>query len=169
MIEKTNNQIDPDSNLLFPGQTKVTWFEINEVISDKKTPPNKMKKVRSSKLVSEIVEVINNLLGTRKWSGDKPFRIKVENKNERYIYSIRRWEDRITIQERLSENPSLVPSFHLSKKGDLWVYDDPYLAKYKKSSLDRLQRAFLRLKVAIASFAEPSLDETNNNLLQNNI
>ena len=120
----------------------------------------------SSRLATEIAEIINGFIGTHEWSGEEPFEVQIANQEERmaYIYQIRRGEDWITIQERVSNNPSLVRHFDLNKKGDTWTYADPYLIKYGESSLDKLQAVFDKLKVAIEASAPKKLDDTEKQL-----
>ena len=117
----------------------------------------------SSRLATEISEAINSFIGTHEWSGEEPFEVQMANQKERiaYIYQIRRNEDWITIQERVSNNPSLVRHFNLDKKSGAWTYTDPYLIKYGKSSLDKLQEVFDKLKIAIEASAPKRLDDTD--------
>lgn len=105
----------------------------------------------SSILATEIAEAINGFIGKHEWQGDMPFEVHMANEAEGlvYIFAIRRGENWITIQKRVSDNPSLVRTFFLEKEGDNWTYVDSYLIKYGKSSLDQLQAAFDTLKIAI--------------------
>jgi hypothetical protein len=123
----------------------------------------------SSKVATEIAEAINGFFGTHKWSGNKPFEVKMANQKEQiaHIYQIRKGEDWITIQERVSNNPSLVRTFNLDKKDDKWTYTDPYLIKYGESSLDKLQTVFDRLKSAIETSAHKQFGNTKGQLPSN--
>lgn len=120
-----------------------------------------MESEASSKLATEIAEAINNFIGTREWSGDEPFEVRMANQREglAYIYQIRRGEDWITIQERVSDNPSLVRNFELERKENVWTYTDPYLIKYGESSMDKLQAAFDKLKDAIEASLPKKLEK----------
>lgn len=124
----------------------------------------------SSRLATEIAEAITGFVGTHEWSGDEPFEVQIMNEKEKiaYIYQIRRGDDWITIQERVSNNPSLVHTFRLDKKDGTWTYTDPYLIKYGESSLDKLQAVFNKLKVAIEASAPRKLDDTRGQLPPNN-
>jgi hypothetical protein len=115
----------------------------------------------SSKLATEIAEAINSLIGIHEWSGDEPFEVRMANQREglAYIYQIRRGEDWITIQERVSDNPSLVRNFELERKENVWTYTDPYLIKYGESSIDKLQAAFDKLKDAIEASLPKKLEK----------
>ena len=123
----------------------------------------------SSRLATEIAEAINDFIGTHQWSGDEPFEVQMANQKQRmaYIYQIRRGADWITIQERASNNPSLVRTFNLNKKEDAWTYTDPYLIKYGESSLDKLQEVFDKLKVAIEASAPKKIEDTQGQLPPN--
>jgi len=125
------------------------------------TRESNMESEASSKLATEIAEAINNFIGTREWSGDEPFEVRMANQREglAYIYQIRRGEDWITIQERVSDNPSLVRNFELERKENVWTYTDPYLIKYGESSMDKLQAAFDKLKDAIEASLPKKLEK----------
>ena len=121
----------------------------------------------SLRLASEIAEAINGFVGTHEWSGDKPFKIQMADQKEGigYIYEIRRgnydWgADWIVIRESVSNNPRVGISYQLYRKGVEWTYLDPYLIKHGRSSLDKLQKVFDRLKIAIEAFAPKKLDDT---------
>ena len=121
----------------------------------------KVEKDESSRLATEIAEAINGYVGTHEWSGDTPFTLQMADQKNKiaYLYNIRRGVDWITIQEQVSDNPRLVRSFQLSKKDNQWTYLDPYLIKYKESSLDKLLSTYERLKIAIEASAPKSLDD----------
>jgi hypothetical protein len=123
----------------------------------------------SSRLATEIAETITTHIGAHKWSGDNPFTIQIldQEQNVAHIYNIRRGTDWMTIQEQVSNNPRLVQSFSLDRKNGSWTYIDPYLIKYKESSLDKLQAAFDRLKIALEASAPKSVD--NKKLLTSEI
>lgn len=111
-------------------------------------------------LATSIAQNIDSLVGTYEWSGDHPYEIQMldSRENKGYIYQLRRGDDWMTIQERVSDNPSLVRTFSLKKKGTGWIYEDPYLIKYGESSLSMLQTACDRLRIAIESSAPGKLD-----------
>lgn len=123
----------------------------------------KIERDKSPSLADEIAEAINGYVGAHEYSGDAPFTLKMLDVQKKmayiYIYNIRRGADWITIQEQVSDNPRLVQSFYLEKKGNSWTYVDPYLIKYKESSLDKLLTAFERLKIAIDASAPKSLGD----------
>lgn len=107
----------------------------------------------SSKLATEIAEVLNKLVGAHEWSGDSPFEIKMLDQQTGLVcsYKIRRGKDWITIREIVGDTS--VRTFNLEKREDKWTYVDVYLAKYKTSSLDKLKAAYEKLKIAIEAAA----------------
>ncbi len=114
----------------------------------------------SSELATKIAQDIEGLVGTHDWSGDRPYEIQMldSKENKGFIYQVRKGDDWITIQERVSDNPSLVRSFLLNKKGGGWIYVDGSLIKHKVSSLLMLQTAYERLRIAIEASAPGKLD-----------
>src|SRR3989344_6674875 len=82
-----------------------------------------------------------------------------------FIYQIRKGNDWIMIQERVSDNPSLVRNFLLNKEGKNWVYVDGSLLEYKISSLPMLQTAYERLRIAVEASAPKKLDDSPKKLL----
>jgi len=123
----------------------------------------------SSILASEIAETINNFIGTQEWVADEPFELTMADRHEKlaYIYQIRKEENWITITEKISNNPSVVNSFLLNKKGSTWTYTDPYLIKYGESSIAKLQEIFNKLKAAIEASAPKKLNDKKSKLLTN--
>jgi len=121
----------------------------------------------SSELATKIAQDIDSLIGTHKWSGDSPYKIKMLNIKESkgFIYQIRKGNDWIMIQERVSDNPSLVRNFLLNKEGKNWVYVDGSLLEYKISSLPMLQTAYERLRIAVEASAPKKLDDSPKKLL----
>lgn len=123
----------------------------------------------SSGLATSIAQNIDGLVGAHEWSGDHPYEIQMLDSRENigYIYQLRRGDDWMTIQERVSNNPSLVRTFYLKKKGTGWIYEDPYLIKYRESSLPMLQTAYDRLRIAIEASAPGKLDQSKKELPTN--
>ncbi len=113
-------------------------------------------------LATSIAQNIDVLVGADEWSGEHPYEIQMldSRENKDYIYQLRRGDDWMTIQERVSDNPSLVRTFYLKKKGAAWTYEDPYQIKYGESSLPMLQTAYDRLRIAIEASAPRKLDDS---------
>lgn len=128
--------------------------------------PQQIESDPSSRLATSIAQNIDVLVGTHEWSGDHPYEIQMldSRENKGYIYQLRRGDDWMTIQERVSDNPSLVRTFYLKKKGAGWSYEDPYLIKYGESSLPMLQTAYDRLRIAIEASAPGKLDTSRREL-----
>ena len=120
----------------------------------------------SSSLATEIATTLSEFIGTREWFGDKPFEIRIADKKAKvaYAYQIRRGENWITIQEQVSDSPSLVRTFQLEKNGEIWTYLDPYFIKYNKPSLDQLRAVFERLRTAIEASQPTQLDDSQKKL-----
>ena len=117
-------------------------------------------------LATRIAQDIDNLVGAHEWSGDNPYEIKMFDSKEKkgFIYQVRKGDDWITIQEQVSDNPSLVHTFLLNKKGERWVYVDGSFLKHGVSSLPMLQTAYERLRIAVEASAPKPLDESKKEL-----
>lgn len=122
----------------------------------------KVEQDESCKLATEIAETINGYLSTNGWDEAAPFSVQMldQQKNIAYIYDVTRQADHITIREQASNNPRLVQTFNLDKNAGQWTYCDPYLIKYKESSLDQLSTAYERLKMALTTPTPNSLDNS---------
>jgi len=106
--------------------------------------------------VTEMGKSIDSLLGEGNWSGDNPFTIDIADikSGVGYRYEVRKTEDSIIIQERLTDNPRLVRTYLLRRKDDQWEYLDSYEEEGLGSSLPRLQEAYGRLQIAIEGLTD---------------
>lgn len=88
---------------------------------------NNLENINIPQKICSLVEI---LCAEHNYEGDNPLEIKLANNNFLLSLEIRKGEDWITIQKRVSNNPSLVITYEFSKKNKKWIFLDSYKMKY---------------------------------------
>jgi hypothetical protein len=118
-------------------------------------------KTKNKVLSQEVMAAVDALAGPNEWSGQESYQVEIADaaKEIGYVISIRKGPDWTTIQKQASNNPRLVKTFYLNKKGEEWVYEDAYMTKYNESSLPELEEILNLLRSALEASQLHKLEE----------
>ncbi|MBI2121617.1 MAG: hypothetical protein HYT98_00695 [Candidatus Sungbacteria bacterium] len=117
----------------------------------------------NSRAISKrLVELLDKLCGQVQWEGDTPYKIQVIDADDKkaYVFAIRKGENWYTVQQRESNNPSLVRTYTLEKKTENWDYIDPYQIKCGASSLPALRGVLDKLQ-KVWELSQPKKIDSN--------